>query len=521
MVISATSAFLFVFLAGFNVWNMLAGPGTSARSKRMWTQIHRVAGYAFIALFVISAYFMFLRIKGSSDELPPHVLMHMSLALSLAPLLLVKVMVARYQKGARSPLLALGICIFLIAFVMVALNLVIHFLRLASTDSIPPVGSLIFVCVVLIVAAIVLLNRHTHSEPKSATEASSSDNATEWNARTRSEPLNLVLVRVEPQTGDARTLRFLLPPDRRLTLRPGQFLTFEWMIDGKPVTRSYSVCSSPTQTGYIEITAKRVANGRVSQFLNDRARPGLSVRARGPYGQFYFDENKHKRVVFVAGGSGITPMMAMLRYIDDLCIPVDSTLIYCVRTDQDLLFKGELETLQRRLHRFHYIPVLSQAGPEWTGWKGRLRREILEHEIENPLESAFFLCGPPAFMEHSRALLENLSVGASRIMQESFGSAVTRKEVLALDAGLLNVSFARSGMTCSVSAEKNLLESCENNGMLLPSGCRQGSCGTCATKLLNGDVHMEQKEGLNDDLRSQGYILPCVSRPLGDVTLDA
>jgi len=200
---------------------------------------------------------------------------------------------------------------------------------------------------------------------------------------------------------------------------------------------------------------------------------------------------------------------------------VDSTLIYCVRTDQDLLFKAELETLQRRLRRFHFIPVLSQAGPEWTGWKGRLRREILEREIENPLESAFFLCGPPAFMEHCRALLENLSVGPSRIMQESFGSAVTKKEILASDPGLLNVSFARSGMTCSVSAEKTLLESCENNGILLPSGCRQGSCGTCATRLLNGDVHMEQQEGLNDDLRSQGYILPCVSRPLRDVTLDA
>jgi len=111
---------LFVFLAGFNVWNMLTNRGMSARKSRLWTQIHRVAGYAFIALFVILCYFMFLRVKGWSDELPGRLILHMVLALSLAPLLLVKVIVARYQKAARDLLMALGIGIFTIAFSVVA-----------------------------------------------------------------------------------------------------------------------------------------------------------------------------------------------------------------------------------------------------------------------------------------------------------------------------------------------------------------------------------------------------------------
>jgi ferredoxin-NADP reductase len=119
-------------------------------------------------------------------------------------------------------------------------------------------------------------------------------------------------------------------------------------IDGKEVFRSYSICSSPTQTGYVEISPKRVPNGYVTVFLNDRALPGLTVNAQGPYGQFCFDETKHQHVVLMAAESGITPIMSMLRYIDDLCISVDVTLIYCVRAQADVFLKAELADLQSR-----------------------------------------------------------------------------------------------------------------------------------------------------------------------------
>jgi len=247
---------------------------------------------------------------------------------------------------------------------------------------------------------------------------------------------------------------------------------------------------------------------------------GLTVKARGPYGQFCFDESKHKRIVLVAGGSGITPMMAMLRYIDDLCIPVDTTLIYCVRAEQEVFFKTEFAALQGRLSKLRYVLVLSRPSPDWTGWKGRLRREILEREVEKPLESTFFVCGPPAFMELARALLKDMGVDRGRILHESFGGAVAAERNSAPSTGPLTVSFARSAVTCKISPDETVLESSERNGVLIPSGCRQGICGTCATKLLSGNVHMEREEALNDEMRSEGYILPCVSRPLSDITLD-
>jgi ferredoxin-NADP reductase len=219
--------------------------------------------------------------------------------------------------------------------------------------------------------------------------------------------------------------------------------------------------------------------------------------------------------------------MAMLKYIDDRCIPVEATLIYCVRSWQDVFFRSELSQLQTRLRQFHWVPVLSQPSSAWTGWKGRLRRESLEREIQKPLEATFFLCGPPAFMELGRSLLADLGVEPSRILQESFGAAVAGEKRFSgsgdplTGAGSLEIRFARSAVVFQVSPEETLLESSERNGVLMPSGCRQGSCGTCATKLLRGRVKMENEEALNDEMRSQGYILPCVSRALEDVTLDA
>ena len=124
-------------------------------------------------------------------------------------------------------------------------------------------------------------------------------------------------------------------------------------------------------------------------------------------------------------------------------------------------------------------------------------------------------------MGPSRTLLKEMKVESSRILQESFGGVVAGERYSATTGGSLEIRFSRSGVSYSASLNETLLESSDRNGLLIPSGCRQGSCGTCATKLLNGKVQMGAEEALNDELRSEGFILPCVSRPLTDITLDA
>ena len=137
ILISLTLAGLFVFLAGFNMWNMLSNRTTSGRRSRLWSQVHRIAGYTFIAVFAVNLYFMLLRVKGWQDELSPRLVLHMGLALFLVPMLVGKVLVARYQKAARSLLMVLGIGIFGMAFTLVAMNVAIHFLRVASPHKVP------------------------------------------------------------------------------------------------------------------------------------------------------------------------------------------------------------------------------------------------------------------------------------------------------------------------------------------------------------------------------------------------
>ncbi|HLW53958.1 MAG TPA: iron-sulfur cluster-binding domain-containing protein [Candidatus Angelobacter sp.] len=514
--VSLTSAGLFVFLAGFNVWSMVTARGSSPRSSRLWTEAHRIAGYLFIALFAVFCYYMLLSVRGWPDELPPRIIFHAGLALLLVPLLLVKVMVARYQKAARGLLTALGIVIFTSAFTLVAVNVAIHFLRDASAKKIPGGISIAVVVGILATASVGYLGKVKQTRSKS-----DAGSATVNRTASRPDVLQLTLARIEPQAPDARTLRFLLPRGQSLSARPGQFLTFEWMIEERPVNRSYSICSSPLQGGYVEITPKRVENGCVSVFLNDHAQTGLTVKARGPYGRFCFDEAVHQRIVLIAAGSGITPMVSMLRYIDDLALSVDTTLIYCARSERDEFFKNELAAMQQRLKNFHYCLVLSQPGFGWEGRKGRLRREILEQAVQSPHDSTFFLCGPSGFMDLARSLLKELAIEPSRILRESFGGAVAEETGASLTSGSIEVSFSRSPAVFKVSPADTLLESSERNGVLIPSGCRQGDCHTCITRLLSGRVHMAREDALSDDLKSQGFILPCISRPLTDVTLDA
>ena len=276
MTLSVISGLLFVLLAGLNPWIMLTNRGDSERYGRLWIRVHRSVGYIFIAVFAVTVYFMLLRLKGESDEVPPRILLHMSLALILAPLLFIKVLVARYQPpGSRGLLPALGITIFAFSFTLVAVNVLSLLLRNAKDDSVPVLTSAVFIFVVLAAVGTLLLRRRGadgHSVAKDVTAVSAINPVATLEER---RIIKLTLSRIEQQTYDSKTLRFVVSAGQRFSARPGQFLTFKLVLDNEELFRSYSICSSPTQTGYVEIVPKRVRNGRVSAFLNERALPGM------------------------------------------------------------------------------------------------------------------------------------------------------------------------------------------------------------------------------------------------------
>ena len=332
----------------------------------------------------------------------------------------------------------------------------------------------------------------------------------------------LRLVRIERQTQNCVSLRFRVAEPDAFRAKPGQFLTFDWLIDGEKLVRSYSISSSPTQAGFVEITVKKAEEGRVSAFLNERVPSNLTVEARGPAGKFVFDGTQHREIVLFAGGSGITPMMSMLRYIDDLCLDTKATLFYSVRTQRDIVFERELDSFQERLPNFRRLIVPTQPDDGWTGRSGRLSREMLIEQLDLTNDLTFFLCGPEPFMNHVDSVLQSLGVSQSRILREAFGGkSVPPQAVIEPSTPVGEIEFTRSARICALPRGRTLLEVAEMNGIHIPYSCRQGQCGTCATRLLDGQINMDCEDGLQPALKSQGHILACVARAVGNIRIDA
>ncbi len=516
----------FLTLAAANLVAMLEAsqPSCSMTARTRLIAIHRVGGYLFVSLLCIMAYTMSQRLVGVgiTGHLPTHLVLHIVLVLVLVPLLFLKILIARRYKQSHSSLKALGIAIFVISFALVAIPTLSELLRSASPGSLGlRLGTGLIVTVCLVQCALVFKKRkqskasmdsRTPEIPAQATSLTNRADAT--------DPMSLLLEQIEQQTHDTKTLRFQLPKQRQLRAKPGQFLTFHWTIDGERVMRSYTVSSSPIHRNYVEITPKRMENGRVSVFLNDRAKPGLRVEASGPYGQFYFDETLHKSIVLIAAGSGITPMISMLRYIEDLKLATPVTLLYCVRTAADIIFQSELARLERSLSNFKYEACLSQPDPAWKGRSGRLTEEFVSQNVTDLNAPTFFLCGPKGFMDNARQILSSLRVQQERILQESFGESKRSTEFRPPEAHPVDtVVFLHSEKVCQGSSGSTLLDLAEKNNVQIPYGCRQGLCGTCATRVLSGTVQMDVEAGLTAEQKNAGYVLPCVSRAEGTVVL--
>ena len=528
-VVAVGAGVAFLALAAFNVVLMLetSRPSRTATVRVQLITAHRVGGYLFVILFCLMVYSMSQRLAGSgiTSHLPTHLVLHIVLVLSLVPLLLLKILVARRYRQSQSMLKALGIAIFVISFVFVSIPVFSEILHASSPGGLGlKLPTVVIVAVCLIQCTLIYKNSErsqTPSEPAHLRQIPARQTLVASHEHSN-HLIHLRLIQTQPQTHDARTLRFRILDESKLFAKPGQFLTFRWTIDGKQVLRSYTISSSPTDDGHVEITPKRTEHGFVSVFLNEQAKPGLTVEANGPYGRFYFDETLHKTVALIAAGSGITPMISMVRYIADRKLATHARLLYCVRTDADIIFQNELARLAESLPNFNYEVCLSRPDPNWKGQTGRLSEKFVSQQVSDLDTTTFFLCGPKGFMENAREILMTLGVSHDRILQESFGESKEHQPPRASEIPPVDtVVFMRSEKVCEVPAGNTLLEVAEMNGVPIRYGCRQGACGTCATRVLSGTVRMDAEDGLTAEQKNAGYILPCVSRIEGTVVVAA
>ena len=347
----------------------------------------------------------------------------------------------------------------------------------------------------------------------------------------------LRVAEVVRETEDAYSIRFDVPDDLRsaFAFKAGQHLTLRADIDGEEVRRNYSLCVAP-QEQVIKVTVKRIAGGVFSNWVGDELRPGDTIDVMTPHGSFTtdFDAIKKRRYVGFAGGSGITPIISLIRTALSVEPQSRFTLFYGNRDANSVIFLEALADLKDRyMGRFELYHFLSEEAGDVDLFNGMLDRQTCDEAIDRLVDEpdavdAWFICGPGPMMDAAEAALVDRDVEHDRIHIERFTagrpSAAIAAQMAALqqEAAGLTISVTLDGRTRKVEFDgKNILDSARDAGMPAPFACKAGVCATCRAKVVGGKVEMAARYGLTDEEIAAGYVLTCQSVPVGDgVALD-
>ncbi|MCW8885354.1 MAG: 2Fe-2S iron-sulfur cluster-binding protein, partial [Motiliproteus sp.] len=343
--------------------------------------------------------------------------------------------------------------------------------------------------------------------------------APRWNGR-------LQVTRIFQETPDIKTFRLVNADGGPVpfTYEPGQFLSIRMNVEGETVKRTYTIASAPTQRYYCELTIKREELGKMSRFMHQQVNEGDLIEADKPGGKFTFDGSEAESIVLIGGGVGITPLMAVLRYLTDAGWKKPIYFLFACKTLDDFIFRRELEYLDARndnLHLHCFVSALEES--VFYAEQGRISAERITALVPEIQSRRVHLCGSPPMMDAVKAMLAELSVPKDQIKIEAFGTGKP-KQTVSLDSAVESdpkVTFQQSQQTAPFPECCTLLDVAENIGVEIESSCLMGSCGMCMTKLVSGEVTMECEDALDDNDRAAGMILACQAKAKSDVVVDA
>ncbi|QPC44191.1 phenylacetate-CoA oxygenase/reductase subunit PaaK [Kaustia mangrovi] len=337
---------------------------------------------------------------------------------------------------------------------------------------------------------------------------------------------------VRKETPDAVSVAFDVPPELedRFGFTPGQYLTLRATIAGEDVRRTYSICSG-LDDGEIRVAVKRVEGGRFSGFVNEALKPGMTLDVMAPEGRFTCPATEragHDYVAFAAG-SGVTPVLSIVKTV--LAREPDSrfTFFYGNRDTASIIFREALEDLKDRyLDRFTLIHVLSREGQDVDILHGRLSEEKVRAFAQAGLfdpatADRFFLCGPGDMIDTVETALAGLGVEARRIAVERFTpagdaapAAPSERAQEAAREGI-EVEVVLDGATRRFELgeeDASIVDAGHRAGIEIPYSCKGGMCCTCRCKLVEGEVEMAANYALEPWELEAGFVLGCQSRPL-------
>ena len=339
---------------------------------------------------------------------------------------------------------------------------------------------------------------------------------------------------IEQDTQDARIVSFTVPDDLRETFgfTQGQYLTLRATIDGQDLRRSYSICAG-VDDGHLRVGVRQVDKGVFSTWLHQHLKVGDTVQIMAPQGTFYvpLDPASRRHHVGIAGGSGITPILSIMKTVLAREPLSTFTLIYSNRTPASAMFKEELEDLKNQyMTRLSLHNVFTQEHVDAPLYAGRLTQakmaEFLDRLIPASTIAHAYICGPFQMNDEAEAALLAAKVPPESIHVERFGLAnegpqrdAIHHEAQDGDAEVSKVTIIQDGLHREIVFRKNqpsILDCATAAGMEMPYSCASGVCGTCRAKLLEGQVRMERNFALEKTDIAAGFILTCQAHPLTD-----
>ncbi|WP_101470966.1 ferredoxin--NADP reductase [Flavobacterium lindanitolerans] len=332
----------------------------------------------------------------------------------------------------------------------------------------------------------------------------------------------LTIKEVRRETKDAVSVLFNVPSELKPNYNfiAGQYINLKLTLDGNEIRRAYSICSSP-DSGELRIAIKAVSNGAFSQFSNKQLKAGDTIEVGSPEGKFIFepDANRIKNYAAFVAGSGITPVMSILKSVLEKEPQSTFVLVYGNKSPEETIFHEELHNLQLQYTgRFFVYYVFSQAKAE-NALFGRIEKSAVNFILKNKHASVefdkFYLCGPEEMINTVNNVLKENNIKEKDIRFELFSASTKENKISESLEGHTKVTVLVDDeeTTFDMSQKITLLDAALKQGIDAPYSCQGGICSSCIARIVSGSAEMKKNSILTDREIAEGLTLTCQAHP--------